>query len=473
MRKTVNSLFMLSLVLVLAGCVSEKEEQMQPQESKAVRTNADDYTSFIGKKLGVNTGAISDQIAKEYVKATPVYYSETATAIEDVRRGKIDGFVINLITAQIFTSQQGSEDLGCVEIPAEVFSAPMGAISIDRDMIDRFNVFLAEIKANGMFDDMQNRWMKNAPDLDSPMPKISLTGENGTLKVATAADAMPFAYIGANAELKGYSIELARRFAAHEGMNIEFAEMEFDGLIPYVAGGKANLAVADITITEERKESILFTDPIYDDPFGIIVLKPGGAAKRNSGGGFIEWLKIGIERNLITDNRWKMIVDGLGTTMSIAFWAQLFGTMLGCFVCFVLTRKNKLIQWIGNFYCGLIHGTPVVVLLLITYYVIFGNTNISNVTVAVAAFTLVTGASVAGNLRGAIETIDPVEIEAARSIGFSPFQAFITVTFPQAVRRALPSYTNGFVELVKATAIVGYIAIQDLTRAADIIRGRT
>jgi ABC-type amino acid transport system permease subunit len=93
--------------------------------------------------------------------------------------------------------------------------------------------------------------------------------------------------------------------------------------------------------------------------------------------------------------------------------------------------------------------------------------------VAIAAFTIVTGAGVAQNLKDAIDTVDLVEIEAARSIGFSAFGAFLAVTLPQAVRRALSSYTNGFVELVKATAIVGFIAIQDLTRAGDIIRSRT
>ena len=111
--------------------------------------------------------------------------------------------------------------------------------------------------------------------------------------------------------------------------------------------------------------------------------------------------------------------------------------------------------------------------MMITYYIIFGSTKISNILIAIVAFTIVTGAAVAQNLKGAIETVDPVEIEAARSIGFSAFKAFTTVTLPQAVRRAMPAYTNGFVELVKATAIVGYIAIQDLTRAGDIIRSRT
>ena len=199
----------------------------------------------------------------------------------------------------------------------------------------------------------------------------------------------------------------------------------------------------------------------------------GDHAAAEGGGGFAEWLKTAIRRNLLTDNRWKMILDGLGVTMIIALFSQILGTVFGCFVCFALMRKNKIVKRLGDLYCGIIHGTPIVVLLMITYYIIFGSTQISNVFVAVAAFTLIMGAGVADNLKGAIDTIDPVEIEAARSIGFTAAGAFLAVTFPQAVRRALPGYTKGFVELVKATAIVGYIAIQDLTRAGDIIRSRT
>ena len=430
------------------------------------------YTDFAGKRIGMKTGSIWDGIIEDTIKGTPAYYSEMSASIEDIRKGRLDGFITDLSAARVFVATEGGEDLICVDVPAEVFSAPMGAVSLNQDLVNRFNAFLAEIKADGTLDDVQARWLWTVPDLSSPMPEISLTNRNGVLKVATTAGALPFSYMGANGELKGYSIELVRLFAAREGMDIEFAEMEFSGMISYVVSGKADLAIADISITEERKKSVLFTDSIYDDQGGIITLrKTEGEAQ--AGGGFAEWLTNGIQRNLLTENRWKLVVNGLAVTMVIAVLAQLFGTVFGCFVCWILTRKNRFVRWLGNFYCGLIHGAPIVVLLMITYYIIFGDTNISNVLIAVAAFTMITGAGVAGNLKGAIDTIDAVEIEAARSIGFSAFKAFQTVTLPQAIKRALPGYTNSFVELVKATAIVGYIAIQDLTRAGDIIRSRT
>ena len=435
-----------------------------------------DYNSIAGSTLGMRTGTMFDYMVED-MGATPAFYFDASAAIEDTRKGRIDGFIADLSSLRILVAMPGNEDLDVVALPNEIFEAPMAAISLNQDIIDRFNIFLAGIIADGTLDDMQDRWLNTAPDSESPMPEIPLTGANGTLKAATSAGSMPFAYMGAGGELKGYSIELARRFAAHEGMDIEFADMDFSGMIPYIIAGRADFAIADISITEERSKSVTFTDPIYVDGAGVVVLKSqSGTAGEDIGkdrGGFISWLKTGIENNLIKDNRWKLILDGLGATMIISLAAQLFGTVLGCFICFMLMRKNRAVKWLGSLYCGLIHGTPIVVLLMITYYIIFGSTQISGIMVAIAAFTLITGAGVAGNLKGAIETVDAVEIEAARSIGFSAFKAFTAVTLPQAVRRALPGYTRGFVELVKATAIVGYIAIQDLTRAGDIIRSRT
>jgi polar amino acid transport system substrate-binding protein len=282
---------------------------------------------------------------------------------------------------------------------------------------------------------------------------------------------VPFVYLGANNSFKGYSMELILRFAAHAGKKVKFTDMDFNGLIPYIVSGKADLAIANISITEERKKSVLFTDSIFDDLAAVIVFKGGlqTAEKTNVVGWFIE----AVERNLIIDNRWEIIADGLFITILIAVSSLFFGTIVGGLICCLLTRKNIFARRIAGLYCSLIYGTPAVVLLMISYYIIFGKVSISNIVVAIAAFTMVEGSIVAQNLKGAIDTVDSVEIEAARSMGFTPVGAFLAVTLPQAIRRVLPAYAFGFVELVKSTAIVGFIAIQDLTRASDIIRSRT
>ena len=431
------------------------------------------YADFAGQKIGIITGTLVDKPAEEILNTTSVYYQDSASAIEDIRNGRIGGMIYDLSSSRIIAGLPGNEDLQCVEIPREVFFVPMGAVSGDPDIIGRFNNFLKALKDDGALAVMQAQWLETMSALDAPMPEIPLSDQNGVLRIVVDDAAIPFAYRGGDGELRGFCVELGTRFAAHEGMGVEFVPMDFGSFIPYLSNGKADIGIDAITITDERKETILFTDPFYDGPLGILTLRRYNAPPAQAGRSFMDWVKTGIERNLITDNRWKMIVDGLGVTMTIALLAQIFGTLFGCFLCWLLTRKNKAAKWLGGFYCGLIHGTPIVVLLMITYYIIFGGTSVSNVLIAVAAFTMVTGAGIAQNLKGAIDTVDPVEIEAARSIGFPAFKAFRTVTLPQAVKRALPGYTNGFVELVKATAIVGYIAIQDLTRAGDIIRSRT
>lgn len=436
------------------------------------------YKDFVGGTFAIKTGTIYDAISADLMQSSDTLYFEDYTSIyEAVKNGRVDAGMRGYTATVMSLYEEAYSDLSVIALPEELHSNPIGAISMDQAVIDEFNAFLAEIRANGTLDEMNVRWFDDFTPYDIPaMPDIPLSGENGTLTVAISSDYMPFSFLGDNGVNMGFDIELALRFAAYSGKNIEFVDMAFSGLLPYVVSEKADLAVSDITITEERKKSVLFTDSYFTDFSGIIYRSDYGAAAvetEAAGGGFFAWLTTAIERNLITEGRWKMIVNGLGVTMTISFLAQILGTVLGCLLCWVLTRKNRFVSGLGRVYSGLIHGLPMVVLLMISYYIIFGKTDISAVLIAVAAFALVEGAAVAMNLKGAIDTVDPVEIEAARSIGFSAFGAFLTVTLPQAVRRALPAYCNGFVELVKATAIVGYIAIQDMTRAGDIIRSRT
>ena len=419
------------------------------------------YTEFYGKIIGTILGGISETLIPNIFNGVVVYYSNPTAAIEDIRRGRIDGFMHDLTILENIVTAPGNEDLEIVEVPAEIFIAPIGAVSNDLKLIGRFNAFLSDIEIDGTLKDMQDRWMFASPGFEPSMADLWLTGENGVLRVATTTQ-------------RGLDVELVLLFAKREGLLVEFTEVDFTALIPHVLSGHADMAIANISITEERKESISFTYPLYYDQYGILTLKldaAGNAAKREAG--LFERLKIAVERNLLIDGRWKIIANGLGVTMVIALSAQALGTIFGCFLCFMLIRGNKFAVWLVNCYCGMIYGTPRVVLLLVTYYIIFSDMDVSNILVAILAFTMMCAAEVGQKLKSAIDTVARVEIEAARSLGFTAFGAFTMVTLPQAVRRVLSGYSNDFVKLVKATAIVGYIAIVDLARAGDIIRGRT
>lgn len=192
----------------------------------------------------------------------------------------------------------------------------------------------------------------------------------------------------------------------------------------------------------------------------------------------MEVLKEKFIANFITDNRWKYIIDGLQTTLTVTFFALIVGVLLGFLVALVRstydkTGKLKILNVICKVYLTVIRGTPVVVQLLIIYFVIFGSVNISKVIVAVIAFGLNSGAYVAEIFRSGIMSIDQGQFEAGRSLGFNYRETMIYIIMPQAFKNVLPALGNEFIVLLKETSVAGYIALQDLTKGADIIRSRT
>jgi polar amino acid transport system substrate-binding protein len=148
----------------------------------------------------------------------------------------------------------------------------LGAFASEQGLIDEFNAFLAELKADGTLADMQKRWLEDVPNADTEMPEIEFSDENGMLTIAATSDSMPFTYVENNTR-KGYSIELGKRFALSMGMEWNFIIMEFSELIDFVAEGNAMLGLDAVTITSERAEKVIFSDSIYDETLGILTLK--------------------------------------------------------------------------------------------------------------------------------------------------------------------------------------------------------
>jgi His/Glu/Gln/Arg/opine family amino acid ABC transporter permease subunit len=182
--------------------------------------------------------------------------------------------------------------------------------------------------------------------------------------------------------------------------------------------------------------------------------------------------------NFIDGNRWTYIADGLKVTLQITFLALLIGIVLGFVLAiirstYIKTGKLKLLNLIAQIYITVIRGTPVVVQLLIIYFVIFGTVNVSKVLAAVLAFGMNSAAYVAEIVRSGIMSIDDGQFEAGRSLGFNYFQTMVYIVLPQAFKNILPALGNEFIVLLKETSVAGYIAIQDLTKGGDIIRSRT
>ena len=189
-------------------------------------------------------------------------------------------------------------------------------------------------------------------------------------------------------------------------------------------------------------------------------------------------LKSSFISNFIEDNRWRYITDGLKITLLVTVFAVLIGVVLGFLIAIVRTThdktgKLKILNAICKVYLTVIRGTPVVVQLMIIYFIIFGSVDISKVLVAIIAFGINSGAYVAEIFRSGIMSIDNGQFEAGRSLGFNYAQTMMYIIMPQAFKNVLPTLCNEFISLLKESSVSGYIALQDLTKGGDIIRSRT
>ena len=180
----------------------------------------------------------------------------------------------------------------------------------------------------------------------------------------------------------------------------------------------------------------------------------------------------------IEDNRYMYLIDGLRTTLFITFFAVLLGMVIGFLVATVRathdkTGKLKVLNFFAKIYLTVIRGTPVMVQLLIIYYVIFASVRIDKTFVGILAFGINSGAYVAEIVRSGIMSIDPGQFEAGASLGLNYRRTMMYIIMPQAFKNILPALANECIVLLKETSVAGYIALQDLTKGGDIIRSVT
>ena len=177
--------------------------------------------------------------------------------------------------------------------------------------------------------------------------------------------------------------------------------------------------------------------------------------------------------NLINENRYRMILDGLQVTLVITFCAAVLGTILGGLVCWMRMSRRPWLQRTAKVYIDIMRGTPVLVLLMLMYYVVMAPLDTAGIVVAIVTFALNTAAYISEMLRTAIQGVDRGQTEAGLALGYTQRQTFFRIVLPQVVKSVMPVYQGEVVSLLKGTSIVGYIAIVDMTRASDLIRSRT
>jgi polar amino acid transport system substrate-binding protein len=453
--------------------VKKAEDKKEPGE--AVSLNLRSKEDLKDKRIGILLGSVHDTYAlKEFPEAELFQYKSPSEILLAVKSGKVDAAIYT--TESLIVILRDEKDLAL--LGDTLFSVPigMGFNKSSTELRKKFNSFLKEVKENGIFEDMVTRWIING---ETEMPVIENPDPKGTLIVGSVGDkGLPFTVLKNN-KMIGFDIELSERFAAYIGKELRLVDIEFGSLIISAATNKIDMIASTLMITEERKKKIDFSDYYMHLGASAFALKKNIAdyttGQNNSvtEKSFLDEIADGFYSNIIAEERYLLILEGLKTTILISILATIIGTLLGGLICFMRMSRNKILLYTSKFYISVLRGTPVLVLLMIVFYVVFASVDINPVMVAVIAFGLNFAAYVSEMYRTGIEAVDAGQNEAGIAAGFSKFKAFRYIVLPQAVKHILPVYKGEVITLVKMTSVVGYIAVQDLTKASDIVRGRT
>ena len=423
-----------------------------------------------GKRIGVITGSIPERLVAERLpSAQRVYFTEPSDMLAALKAGKIDAFTEPLSGAVFMRYEDGSITWLDEHLQDGDLSFAFPKTEEGQALCGRFSKYIRTIRADGTLEEMIGKWFGEDESAKTMLDYTALPATNGTLRMATTGHSLPYTYVRDGAVV-GLEIEIAARFCAENGYRLQIEQMNFNGVLASVQTGKCDFAGSTLAITEERKEQVYFSESHYTD--SVVFVVPDGAAA-GRGESFFDSVKSSFEKTFLRESRWKLFLEGIGTTMLITVLSILLGTALGFAAYMACRNGNPVANALTRFFVWLIKGMPAVVLLMILYYIIFAKSSIDGTAVSVIGFTLVFGAGVYGMLRSGVGAVPKGQTEAAYALGYGNVRTFFRIILPQAAPHFLPAYKGEIVGLIKATAIVGYIAVQDLTKMGDIVRGRT
>ena len=425
-----------------------------------------------GTSIGVQLGTTADIYASDYEgddAGTKIErYNKGADAIQALLQHKIDSVMIDEQPAKAFVKKNPS-----LQILDEAFADEEYAFAIAKEntsLTAEINEALASLKEDGTIDSIINNYIGTDEEIGkSPYVKKDVERTKGTLVVATNAAFPPYEYYE-NDTIVGIDMDIMQAICDELGYELSVEDMEVDSIITAVEAGKADVGAAGMTVTEERKKNVDFSDS-YTTAKQVIVVPGSDEATTLS---FSEK----FHQNFVEDNRYMYLLRGLGNTLVITLFALLIGIVFGSLIAIVRTTHDRngglnILNALAKVYLTVIRGTPTMVQLLIIYYVVFASTNVSKVFVAIIAFGLNSAAYVAEVVRSGIMSVDQGQFEAGRSLGLPYHKTMRLIIIPQAFKNILPALGNELITLLKETSISGYIGLLDLTKGSDIIRSVT
>ena len=444
---------------------------------------------FAGKRVGLLIGSDSAKAIESKIPGVKLtFFDSFGYILPALRSGKIDAFYCAVPTAVDMIRTYG--DLAYIPEYVSItrHTAMFPETEKGRKLCAEYADFLNILSADGTIKTLTDKWINGSDNsIQETEDYSNLPSPNGVMRLSVTEGAMPFVFVKNN-RVQGYDIDLAVLFCKSKGCGLEIEITNHNGVLSSLETGKCDFSYS-VQWTEERSKTVLFSStPNAVTGSVLVVLKPENAEiskntsndainnasnNNNNEPSFWEDVASSFNKTFIRENRWELFIEGITNTMIITASSILCGIMLG-FIAFMFCRTgNRAANAVTKIYVWLIKGTPIVVLLMILYYIIFGRVNISGIVVSIIAFTLTFSTSVYRMLTFGTGAVDRGQTEAAYALGFTDLQTFFTVILPQAALHFMPSFKEEVTMLIKSTSVVGYIAVQDLTKMGDIIRSRT
>ena len=450
------------------------------------------------------------------------------------------------------TSTNGTVKVIDIELTQEQYA--FGVDKTQPELLEQANEFIAQIKSDGTLEEICEKYFSGGEP--AGITSAALDDSKEQLVIATNAAFEPFEYIDGDTYY-GIDMEIAQLFADYLDMELVIQNMDFDAVCLAVGQQKADIAMAGLTITEDRKEHVSFTDSYYDASQTLVVLsdctefddcttvtdvekilyskdascrigvqngttgqfysegdedwgftglpvttvgyKNGSLAVQDLINGNIDYVIIdsapavciveeinktgGFDQKIdtfinifINQNGYSRVLEGLKNTALIAVSGLIIGVLIGTLIATIRVVPKyrtlpKILNGFCDFYVSLFRGTPIVVQLLIFYYVLFPILGIrmTGVEVSILVFGLNSGAYVSETMRSGIQSVDSGQMEAGRAMGLSFGTTMIKIVIPQAVKNILPTLGNEFISLIKETSVVSFVGATDLYVAFNYI----
>ena len=462
-----RKLFVVILALVVCGCARKDVGEDRDAGSAGIRSAAD----LKGRHVAHMSSGFHKRELEE-LQPDVVFdpYSEYAFAFESLRNGRIDAISIGKSYADIWMAKFPGEFKVAFDYADDVCCF---LLKRNLPLKPRLDAEIRRMNATGECEAIYRKWIDAAKAGVTPeVPRFDVPADAPEVRVACAAQSEPWCFV-AQGEIVGVDMEILAVLANRLGLRLKTKIFSWGGMVDCINAGRCEIAVGGVYTAGCEFSTLDASEKYADEKMCILVRNEAYASGARGVAAFARSLKASFVRTFVTEDRWKMLANGFVITLLITFLSALFGTALAFPVWRLRTSGVRAVAACAKAYIAILQGTPVLVLLMILFYIVFGKADVDGIWIAVLGFGLNLSAYAGEMLRSGVDSVPRGQVEAALALGYTSRRAFFRFVLPQAVRTVLPVYRGELIGLLKMTSIVGYIAIGDLTKASDLVRSRT